>query len=414
MRLSALVPLISCAWMAGCAAPAASTVPPAVPAAPAAVIDTPAPASQPWSAPPEAPPARLAVRGADGAAPVPVPAAAARAATPPAALPADQAEFARALAEQRGLPLAAVQSALNRANYNATVARLMAPAPSGGVRKRSWPGYRARFVEPIRLRAGQQFWNENAATLARAEQTYGVPAAVIVAIIGVETVYGRNMGNFPILDALYTLAFRFPATPERDRSDYFRGELAEYLAATIGQGVAPESLRGSYAGAMGMPQFMPTSLRHYAVTANGRGGMPDLIGNTDDAILSVANYLAEHGWQRGQPVFAPVRLPGNPASLVEGGLEPTLTWAHLTTAGAELQRPAMAGLVSGGLGDDGTLAWSKSPLGVINLPNDPAGTVEHRVGTPNFFVITKYNRSYFYAASVADLASELETARGRQ
>ncbi|MBU4612676.1 lytic murein transglycosylase B [Achromobacter sp. GG226] len=330
--------------------------------------------------------------------------------TAPAALPAAEASFARALAEERGLPLAAVQSALANARYNATVSRLMAPAATTGVRQRSWPGYRARFVEPIRIRGGLRFWQENAATLARAEQTYGVPAAVIVAIIGVETVYGRNMGNFRILDALYTLAFSFPATPERDRSDYFRGELAEYLAATISQGVAPESLRGSYAGAMGMPQFMPTSLRNYAVTANGRGGLPDLIGNTDDAIFSVANYLAGHGWQRGQPVFAPVRLPGNAATLVEGGLAPTLSWQQLTNAGAQLSRPPTAGVVSGGLGDDGTLRWSEHKLGVVNLPNDPAGTVEHRVGTPNFFVITQYNRSYFYAASVADLATELEKA----
>lgn len=331
------------------------------------------------------------------------------------ALPAHPDTFARVLAAEHNLPLAAIQAALRAANYNATVARLIAPprpaTPTAQPVRRNWPAYRARFVEPVRLRHGLAFWDEHADALARAERRYGVPAAVIAAIIGVETVYGRNMGNFPVLDALYTLAFSYPPHAARDRSDYFRSELAEYLAMTLRAGIDPTQLRGSYAGAIGIPQFMPGSIRRYAVAATP-GATPDLVSNPRDAIESVANYLVQHGWQPGLPVFIDAQLPPEPSRLVEGGLVPTLSWRQLAAAGARTRaQPAMAGLVSATTAP--AADWRARPLGVINLDHGATGHTEYRVATENFFAITLYNRSYFYATAVADLAHELQRARSR-
>lgn len=334
-------------------------------------------------------------------------------------LPAQQQAFARELAATRKLSLPQIEAALEQAQYNETVARLMAPpappaAPDAKPRKRNWSGYRARFVEPIRIRHGLAFWEENRAALTAAEKQYGVPASVIVAIIGVETVYGRNMGNFRVLDALYTLAFSYPSHARRDRSPYFREELAEFLAMTLQSGIDPTSVRGSYAGAIGMPQFMPGSIRRYAVSTNGKQA-PDLVGNPNDAIVSVANYLAGHGWQAGHPVFLPVALPPEPTNLVDGGLEPTLSWQQLVSAGASIRTPSTSGgLIAVAHAAQPAPTWTKAPMGVINLDNGPAGKTEYRLASSNFFVITKYNRSYFYAASVADLAQELEKSTRRQ
>jgi len=329
-----------------------------------------------------------------------------------APLPADQETFARHLAEERNLPLAAIEAALANARYNETVARLMAPpaAPEGKPRKRHWPAYRSRFVEPVRIRHGLTFWEENQDALAAAEKKYGVPASIIAAIIGVETVYGRNMGNFSVLDALYTLAFSYPEHARRDRSPFFREELAEFLTMTLRQGIDPTSIRGSYAGAIGMPQFMPGSIGRYAVSAR-RGKAPDLVNSADDAIMSVANYLAGHGWRTGHPVFLPAALPPQPDRLVDGGLEPTLSWQQVASAGARLgPEPRRAGLIATAYAADPLPAWTNAPMGVVNL-DSATGPTEYRLAGNNFFVITKYNRSYFYAASVADLAEELEKAR---
>lgn len=330
-----------------------------------------------------------------------------------ALLPADQETFARRLADERNLPLAAIESALAQARYNDTVARLMAPpaAPEGKPRKRHWPAYRSRFVEPIRIRHGLSFWEENQDTLTVAEKKYGVPASIIAAIIGVETVYGRNMGNFSVLDALYTLAFSYPDHARRDRSPFFREELAEFLTMTLRQGVDPTSIRGSYAGAIGMPQFMPGSIGRYAVSMRP-GRSPDLVNNPDDAIMSVANYLAGHGWRAGHPVFLPATLPTQPDRLVDGGLEPTLSWQQLASAGARLGSESRRGrgLIATAYAADAVPAWTSAPMGVVNL-DSTTGPTEYRLAGSNFFVITKYNRSYFYAASVADLAQALEKAR---
>ncbi len=285
---------------------------------------------------------------------------------------------------------------LNEAKLNPTVARIVSPPPPGQPRPaRSWQTYRNRFVEPIRIRAGKAFMQDYQAELTFAEQRYGVPAEIIAAIIGVETLYGKQTGNFRVLDALYTLAFDYPDPNRPDRQEMFRGQLADLIELHLQGKLDALTLRGSYAGAIGIPQFMPGSIKRFAVSAKGAGTAIDLTRDTSDAIVSVANFLVAHGWQRGLPVFAPVVLPKDPQRLVDGGLTPTLDWTQLKAAGATLRPGATAG------------SWTQSALGVIDLPEEPAGTVEFRTATPNFFALTMYNRSYFYATAVADLAEAL-------
>ncbi|MFA5488142.1 MAG: lytic murein transglycosylase B [Candidimonas sp.] len=302
--------------------------------------------------------------------------------------------FADELSRTRGIPLEHVERLLASADYNATAARLMSPS-STRVR-RSWVTYRKRFVEPIRIRNGVEFWSQHRLALDGAAREYGVPASIIAAIIGVETLYGRHTGNFSVLDALTTLGFRYPDAGRPERSQMFRDQLADLIQLDYAGKIDALTAQGSFAGAMGLPQFMPGSLLRYAADGNGDGKI-DLLNNVDDAIFSVARFLREHGWQRGVPVFAPVALPSNAQSLVSGGLEPTLDWQTLKERGAT-RLPST--------GNYGT-AWQKHRLGIVDLVDEPRKTVEYRTGTPNFFALTHYNRSYFYAASVADLAQEL-------
>ena len=302
--------------------------------------------------------------------------------------------FVEDLAAERQLPLDPMVKALESSRYNATVSRLIAPAAPGKKIWRSWLTYRSRFVEPKRIGWGVEFYNENRDLLNQAAQRFGVPAPIIASIIGVETLYGRNMGNFRVLDALATLAFDYPDPNKPERAAMFRGQLADFLTLVMKDKLELET-RGSYAGAIGMPQFMPTSIMHYAVDGDDNGHI-DLTNNTQDAIMSVGSFLAQHGWQRGLPVFAPVVLPADPTALVDGGLEPKQTWSTLSAAGARLQPGASSA------------GWGSQPLGVVDLVEEARGTAQYRVGTPNFFALTKYNRSYFYATSVADLAYEIE------
>jgi len=307
--------------------------------------------------------------------------------------------FARTVASQRGLDYLAVLTLMQEARYNATVVRLI--APTGPVRKtvRAWPTYRQRYVEQIRIRGGVAFMQKHAGPLARAQARYGVPAHVIAAIIGVETLYGRQTGSFRTLDALATLAFHYPVPERADRVRMFRDQLADLIALHFSTHLNARTLQGSFAGAIGVPQFMPGSIKRYAVDADGDGRI-DLHGSIDDVVMSVGNFLVQHGWRLGLPVFASAQLPIDPAALVDGGLEPTLTWDQLRAAGAQEIPDTAAGF------------WQDAPLGVINLPDERIGHVEYRIATPNFFALTQYNRSYFYAAAVADLAMVLQQRMG--
>jgi membrane-bound lytic murein transglycosylase B len=269
----------------------------------------------------------------------------------------------------------------------------MAPAPAGTAK--NWNLYRSRFIDPVRVKAGVRFWQAHRATLERAEKEYGVPAEIIVGIIGVETVYGQNMGNFRVLDALATLAFDFPASHPRaqERSAYFKGELAQYLSLTQRAGIDPFSLRGSYAGAMGLGQFMPTSWVNFAVDFDGDGKV-DLFNSPADAIGSVANYFKAFNWQPGMPIYYPVQFDPQTLdmdTLMAPDILPTFSVARFQALGAVL---------------DGTALQHPGPLALVELQNggDPP---QYVAGTENFYAITRYNWSSYYAMAVIALGREV-------
>lgn len=265
--------------------------------------------------------------------------------------------------------------------------------PPSSPRQRSWQAYRARFLDPLRIRAGLRFWDDHAATLQRAEAQYGVPAEIVVAIIGVETVYGRNTGDFETFSALTTLAFDYPP-----RAELFRRELEALLLLSRDEGRSPLSYRGSYAGALGLPQFLPSSLRKFAVDYDG-DGHEDLT-DPDDAIGSVAHFLAEHGWEKGGPIAVPAQVTEGPAidALIAEGITPRRLPEELRGFGV-LSAP----------GD----RTPQRPTALIDLAT-PDEATEYRLGYQNFFVITRYNRSSFYAGAVSDLADALREARGQR
>lgn len=246
-----------------------------------------------------------------------------------------------------------------------------------------WPEYRAAFVNPKRIRLGLGFWDKYRQTLRRAEKEYGVPQEIIVAVIGVETIYGENAGNFLVLDALTTLAFDYPP-----RADFFRGELENYLLLAREQQFDLLAIRGSYAGALGIPQFMPDSYRIYAVDFNGNHRI-DLLHEDRDAIGSVANYLQNYGWARGEPVAVRAQL-GEGARLGE------------TRAPRSLSEWAAAGVKP-----DAYIAPGKSARLVDFTVKEGR---EFWLAFNNFEVITRYNNSDFYAMSVFQLAEELKAA----
>ncbi|MDR2876855.1 MAG: lytic murein transglycosylase B [Chromatiales bacterium] len=250
--------------------------------------------------------------------------------------------------------------------------------------KRPWSEYRPRFLTPDRIRGGVEFWKENEEILARAEQTYGVPPQIVTAIIGVETFYGRSTGRHRVVDALATLAFDYPP-----RADFFRGELEQYLMLTREEHFDPLTLTGSYAGAMGKPQFIPSSYRRYAVDFDG-DGRRDLFNNVADVIGSVANYLGTQGWKKDEAVVAPATVTSEDyLALLALGIEPRTPVSELPARGV------LAGE---------TLA-PETPVALIELDGEKGK--EYWVGLRNFYVITRYNRSSLYAMAVTQLAQEI-------
>jgi len=306
----------------------------------------------------------------------------------------DVMRFAAELAESRQLDRTWVESALAQARYLPSVARLIMP-PAVGTAK-NWAAYRGRFVEPQRIRAGLGFWQANEAWLDAAERQFGVPAELIIGIIGVETFYGRMTGGFRVLDALATLAFDFPLG-RKDRSPFFREELAQLLVLAQREGQSPASFKGSYAGAMGLGQFMPSSILKYAVDFD-RDGHIDMAGSPADVIGSVANYLAAFGWKSGMPTHFAAKPPvdtADRATLLLPDIVPSFSAQQMAERGAALPEQAWA--------HDG-------PLALIELQNGDAAP-SHLAGTQNFYVVTRYNWSAYYALAVIELGQAVKAQR---
>jgi len=257
-------------------------------------------------------------------------------------------------------------------------------------RTKTWAEYRPIFVQPLRLERGLVFWRQHRAALERAEREMGVPAELILAIIGVETHYGRITGSYRVLDALATLAFDYPP-----RSAFFRRELAQYLILMRELGLPPERFKGSYAGAMGYGQFMPSSYRHYAIDFDG-DGFADIWNNPVDAIGSVAHYFARHGWRGG----APVALRARAQQLSE--VELARAWNKIDKPSEPVSHWRAHGLEPILPVDEQYLA---QPLKLEGIH----GT-EYWLGFHNFYVITRYNRSHLYAMAAYHLSRELRQA----
>lgn len=307
----------------------------------------------------------------------------------------DVMRFADEAAQRLGLGPEWTRAALARASYVPAVARLIMPPPAGTAK--DWAAYRRRFVEPLRIRAGLEFWRDNDTALQRAEQRWGVPPAVVVGIVGVETIYGRQMGSFRVLDALATLSFDFPAG-RRDRTPFFRSELEAFLQLVRQEGLDPLEPLGSYAGAMGMPQFMPSSILRYGLDFDEDGHV-DLHRNPADVIGSVAHYLAQFGWERDVPTHFGVAAPTevrDRALLLVPDIVPSFGAAEFAERGAVL--------------DEAGRAWG-GKLALIELANGESAP-SYVAGTGNFYAITRYNWSSYYAMAVIELGEAIRRQRG--
>jgi membrane-bound lytic murein transglycosylase B len=300
------------------------------------------------------------------------------------------------IAMRRDLDREWVRQAIGQAHYVPQVAKFIQPPPVGT--PKNWRVYRSRFIDPVRIKAGVKFWQDNHETLARAVAQTGVPAEIIVGIIGVESIYGQQMGSYRVMDALATLAFDFPSTHPRakERSIFFKSELEQFLSLTHRTGVDPLSLQGSFAGAMGMPQFMPSSWVKYAVDFDGDSQI-DLFNSPADVIGSVANYFKAFNWQPGMPTHYPVSFNFeklDKEALLLPDILPTFSVASFAAKGAVLE---------------GLALQHTGPLALVELQNgdEPPSYV---AGTENFYAITRYNWSSYYALAVIELGQEVAKA----
>ena len=287
--------------------------------------------------------------------------------------------FTAETAREHGLDAGAVAARLADARYQqGIIDAITRPAEA-----KPWHAYRPIFLTDKRVADGKDFLAEHRDALLAVEQATGVPAALIVAILGVETSYGRITGSYRVLDALYTLGFHYPP-----RQDFFRRELAQFMALAKEEPVDPATAKGSYAGAMGWGQFMPSSYRAYAVDGDG-DGRRDLFGSLPDVFASVANYFVAHGWQPGQPVAVRAVQDADAAPFKPGNSEVRYDLSELGSRG---YRPAQA------LGAD-------LPATLLTL--EAAAGEEHWITFRNFYAITRYNRSPLYAMAVYQLAQAI-------
>ncbi|MCE2746246.1 MAG: lytic murein transglycosylase B [Burkholderiales bacterium] len=300
--------------------------------------------------------------------------------------------LAERLQAKEGIPATATFELLKQAELLPPVIKAVQPPKTKSVR--NWDKYRGNFVEPYRIRKGVEFWNENLDTLKEAQAKYGIPQEVIVAIIGVETLYGQHIGNFRVLDSLATLAFAYPEG-QRDRSEFFLSELEAFIALCNKTHLDALEVKGSYAGAIGLGQFMPSSWTNFAVDGDA-DGIVDLFHSRRDAIFSVANFLKVHGWESGKAtrVLVEIEHADNLSELLAPDIVPTFTPSAMQEKGLKIKGP--------------TLPDEK--LALIELVRGEAEPT-FVAGGQNFFVVTRYNRSSFYANAVLELSEALKLRR---
>ena len=294
-------------------------------------------------------------------------------------------EFAARAAEEYGLDQQEVLKLLENAEFKQSLADAMSRPAEG----KPWYDSRPIFITDKRIKGGVKFWRENEELVAQASERFGVDPQYIVSIIGVETYYGRITGNHRVIDALTTLSFYYPDTGN-DRSAFFSKELMQFMMLGDEEGLPVTEVTGSYAGAMGLGQFMPSSYREYAVDLDG-DGRRDLWSSMSDVIGSVANYLHRHGWEAGQPVTVPATASAeaDKSLITRRGFKPSQTVGELAAAGFT----SKADLAS------------DTPAAVISL-EEKDGDALHLI-FKNFYVITRYNRSPLYAMAVHELSQAI-------
>ena len=297
--------------------------------------------------------------------------------------------FIRQMAAKHGFDPGELEELFADLETDARVIKLISPPDQGGRPQVYWSEYRDRHINSRIIRGGMRFLRDYGGLLARAEDEYGVPRAIITAIIGIETRYGSYTGEFSLLRSLSTLGFDYPP-----RAEFFRGELEQLLLLAREMEIDPGSLEGSYAGAFGIPQFLPTSARTWGIDFDGDGNT-DLFSPAD-AIGSVANFLKQHGWMRKAPVAFKVSLqPGaDPEQLLGDDIIPQHEHAAFAAAGLIVEFESESPY--------------PGPMTLVDLVEEDQ-VDEYRAGTGNYYVLTRYNRSNKYAMAVLDLADELES-----
>jgi len=314
--------------------------------------------------------------------------------------------FLDMVSKNHQIPLSDLKRAFEDTKAIPSIKKLVMPPPPGF--QKNWKVYRSRFVEPRRLTAGQKFWSTHRSFIDKTEKETGIPAEIIVSIIGVETIYGRHMGGFSVRDSLSTLGFDYPSAPNKlARETLFKNQLEDLILLCWSESRQAKAFKaclnqtGSYAGAIGLPQFMPGSIRRFAVDGD-KDGKIDLRHSPEDAIASVANFLIVHGWVKGEPIYFEIEnnqaAQENAMRLADG--EPK----------AKLQ---LGDLINQGLLKKSSLP-ANTPSLIVDLPSPGknGGTdVRYVIGLRNFLAICDYNRSFFYAQSVAEFAEALDDVR---
>ncbi len=295
------------------------------------------------------------------------------------------AELVEVMSREDDYPREELEAVLSSAKVDQRIIELM-DRPYESL---PWHRYRELFIKESRIDRGVRFWQENRAILEAVEKEYGVPPEIVVALIGVETHYGTHMGNRRVLDSLVTLAADYPR-----RSKFFSSELRTFLNTTRRENIPANSVLGSYAGAIGIPQFMPSSYESYSVDFN-RNGKRDLVNEMEDAVGSVANYLLAHGWTRGESIFAPVtgNLPDAARNLVSKRAKPRHRTRDLADAGVVFDTRG---------GSD------KAALFFLNQKSGKYYVVGYR----NFYALTRYNPSINYAMAVTELSMQISRRKG--